>query len=86
MGYLPRKAANREWNEPKRRKCVAVNKAERSWTSDMETQSLEFVQLVFILIQYFLTLLFWDGNVYSVILRDCKNLRRDLELWTFKHC
>ena len=41
VGYLLRKAANREWNQPKR-KFVKVNKAERSWTSDMEMQSLEF--------------------------------------------
>ena len=34
VGYLPRKAANREWNQPKRKKCVAVNKAERSWRSE----------------------------------------------------
>jgi len=39
MEHLPRKAANKEWNQPKTRNCVAVNKAERSWTSDMETQS-----------------------------------------------
>jgi len=31
MGYLLRKAANREWNQPTRKKCVAVNKAERNW-------------------------------------------------------
>jgi hypothetical protein len=30
MGYLPRKAANREWNQTKRKKFVAVNKAERT--------------------------------------------------------
>jgi hypothetical protein len=29
MGYLLRKAANREWKYPKREKCVAVNKADR---------------------------------------------------------
>ena len=34
MGYLPRKAANREDNQPKRKKCVVVNKAERSWRSE----------------------------------------------------
>ena len=34
MGYLPRKTANREWSQPKRKKCVAVNKAERSWRSE----------------------------------------------------
>jgi hypothetical protein len=26
MGYLLRKAANREWNQPRRKKFVAVNK------------------------------------------------------------
>ena len=25
--YLPRRTANREWNQPKRKKCVAINKA-----------------------------------------------------------
>jgi hypothetical protein len=29
MGNLPKKAAHREWNQPKRKKIVAVNKAER---------------------------------------------------------
>ena len=29
--YLLRKTANREWNQPKRKKFVAVNKGERSW-------------------------------------------------------
>lgn len=29
--YLPRKADNREQKQPKRRKCVAVNKAQLSW-------------------------------------------------------
>jgi hypothetical protein len=33
VGYLLRKAANREWNQPKGEKCVAVNKAGRSWGS-----------------------------------------------------
>jgi hypothetical protein len=31
MGYLLRKAANRERNQPRRKKCVAVNEKERSW-------------------------------------------------------
>jgi hypothetical protein len=30
IGHLPRKAANRKWNQPKRSKCVSVNRAERS--------------------------------------------------------
>jgi hypothetical protein len=31
MDYLLRKAAKREWNHPKRKKCFASIKAERSW-------------------------------------------------------
>ena len=34
MGYLPRGAANREWNQPKRKKCAAVNKAKRIWRAE----------------------------------------------------
>jgi hypothetical protein len=34
MGYLLRKAVNREWNQPKRKICVVVNKAEK--TGDMK--------------------------------------------------
>ena len=30
-GYPTRKAANKEQNQPKRKQCVVVNKAERSW-------------------------------------------------------
>jgi hypothetical protein len=26
LDYLPRRTASREWNQPKRRKCVTVNK------------------------------------------------------------
>ena len=47
-----RKAANREWNQPRRKKFVTVNKDEKgvedlktALTSDMEMQSLEFAQL-----------------------------------------
>ena len=39
-------AANRVWNQTKRKNCVAVNKAERSWTSDMEMENLEYANLV----------------------------------------
>ena len=34
VGYLSRKATNREWNQAKRKKCVIVIKAERSWRSE----------------------------------------------------
>ena len=53
VGYLLRKAANREWNQPRRKNFVAVNEDEKgvgdlksALTSDMEMQSLEFSQLV----------------------------------------
>jgi len=66
MRYLLRKAANREWIQPKRKNCVAVNKAERSWTSDMEKHSLEFAQQIFglALVQYFLTMMFFGMAIY----------------------
>ena len=34
VGYLLRKAANREWNQPKRKNCAAINQAERNWRSE----------------------------------------------------
>ena len=52
MGYMLRKTANREWNQPRRKQFVAVNKDENgvgdlntALTSDMEMQSLKFAQL-----------------------------------------
>ena len=30
LGHLPRKAVNRKWNQSMRKKCVAINKDERS--------------------------------------------------------
>ena len=55
MGYLLKKAANREWNQPRRKKFVAVNKDEKevgdlkiTLTSDMEMQSLEFYPASFL--------------------------------------
>jgi hypothetical protein len=73
-GYLLRKAANREWNHPRRKKFVAVNKDEKgvgylkiTLTSDMERQNLEFAQLV--------SCLLW-----GLQLNDWMNLRRDFEL------
>jgi hypothetical protein len=51
--YLLRKAANREWKQPRRKKFVEVNKDEKgvedlktTLTSHMKMQSLEFSQLV----------------------------------------
>jgi hypothetical protein len=39
----------------------------------MEIQSLEIAPLVFglTLVQYFLTMTFWNGNVYPVMLEIC---------------
>lgn len=34
MEYLPRRAADQVQNQPKREMCVAVHRAERSWTSE----------------------------------------------------
>ena len=47
-----RKSAIREWNQPRRKKFVAVHKDKKirdlktALTSDMEMQSLEFAQLI----------------------------------------
>jgi hypothetical protein len=70
--YLPRKTPNKEWN-PAKRKFVTVNKGERSWILDIKMQSLKFCQLVsgIALVQYFLTMTFWNSNVNSVILEVC---------------
>ena len=58
-----KEASNQEWEQPKGKSCVAVNKDE-----ELEMQSLEFAQLVFGLafVQYFFTMMFWNGNVYPV--------------------
>jgi len=34
VGHLARKVSDWVWNQPKREKCVAVNKTERSWRSE----------------------------------------------------
>ena len=65
MGHLPRKAANREWSHPKRKKCIAVQKAEQSWKSedrfDIRHGDGEFevcpAGFGLALVQYFLTML-----------------------------
>ena len=36
MGYMLRKAANREWNQPRRKQFVAVNKEEKG-DGDLKT-------------------------------------------------
>jgi hypothetical protein len=56
MGYLLREASKREWNQPRRKNFVAVNKDEKgvgdlktTLKSDMEMQSLEFAKMVYCL-------------------------------------
>lgn len=50
MGCLPVRAANKEWDQPRRKKCAVVNAAESSWKStlaaDMEMQSSKLALLV----------------------------------------
>ena len=110
---LLRRAANRKWNQPKRKKCVEVNKADRSWRSEerfgIRHGDAEFGVspggFWFCFVQYFLTILQFATVTYILChymleacalflisiyrglqLRDCMSLRRDFELWTFKHC
>lgn len=49
---------------------VAINKAEKSQTTDRKMHSLEFSQpaLRLSLVQYIFTEMFWNGNIYSVML------------------
>jgi hypothetical protein len=74
MGYLLKNVGNREWNQPRRKKFVAVNIDEKgvgdlktTLTTDMEMQSLEFAQLI--------SCLTWELQ-----LSDWMDLRRDFEL------
>ena len=47
-----------------------------TFISDMEGQSSESLSLVFgfTLIQYFLSMTFWNGNIWPVILEVCEQL------------
>lgn len=55
---------------------VAINRAERSQTTDRTMHSLEFSQpaLSLSLVQYFFTKVFCNGNIYSVTLQVCELL------------
>ena len=70
MGFLQRKAASREWKQPKR-KCVAVNKAERSWRSeehfDIRHGDAEFRVSFGPVFSHCVPIpLFWNDNIHSV--------------------
>ena len=83
LGYLQRKAANRECNQPRRKKCVAVNKHERSWSSEehviIRHGDAEFGVssaglwpcLGSVFPNFGSVLPFWNGNVYLVMLEVC---------------
>jgi hypothetical protein len=68
MGYLLRKATNRESSTLK-----GIGDPQSSLTSDMEMLTLEFAQLAFgySLVQYFFNMMFQNGNVYSLMLEVC---------------
>jgi hypothetical protein len=54
VGYLLRKAANRDLNLPKKKNSAALNKAERRWRSeecfDIRHGDAEFAQLALVLL------------------------------------
>jgi hypothetical protein len=78
MGSLPRRVVNREWNQPKIKKCGSIIKAERSWRSEKHfdtrhrdaelrvcpTDIWSCFDLVFPLNAPFPPL--WSSNVYCV--------------------
>ena len=75
-GCLPRKAANREWNQLRRKNFVVVNKDEKG-VEDLKTALLPDMERDWSLPTWF-PVLFW-----ALQLSDWLNLRRDLELSTF---
>lgn len=83
LGYLLRKAADREWSQPKREKCLVVNKSERNWRSE-ECFDIRHGDIAFgvcpagFLLSFFGLVfphyapfpMFWNSNVYPVPLYD----------------
>lgn len=80
VGYLQRKIADIEWNHSKRKNCVSVNKAERSWRPEdwfgIRRGDAEFGVCPAgfwsyfgpVFPQYATFPLFWNSNVYLVLL------------------
>lgn len=78
MGYLPRRAADSKWTQPKRDKYITVSKDGRVEPSKplgirRGATVFEFALLDFgsPLVQYFFSMplpptLFWNGNTYSM--------------------
>ena len=77
--FLPRKAANREWSQPKEKQLFEVNKDGRNQRSeqlfDTGDGDVEFglspAGLWSYLVQNFLTMTLWNGNVYTVMFKVC---------------
>ena len=71
MVYLLRNAASnsKERNVLQSTKLKGARNLKNILTSDMETQSLQFAQLIFdlALVQYFLIMQSWNGKVYPVL-------------------
>ena len=71
MVYLLRNAASnsKERNVLQSTKLKGARDLKNILTSDMETLSLQFAQLIFDLafVQYFLIMHFWNGNIYPVL-------------------
>ena len=75
---IPRRAADRVWNQFKAERCVTVNSAERNWRSeeflDITHGDAEFGLCLdgfgIILTQYFLSMLYfllWGMDIYVAI-------------------
>jgi hypothetical protein len=77
MGYLLRKAANRKWNHPRRKKFVAVNKNEKGVGRSEDHFDIRHGDAVWSLPSWFPVLL------WGLQISDWVNLRRNFELWTF---
>lgn len=69
MGYLPRRAAGRDWRQPERVKCAAVSEVRRVEPSKPFGMKL-LLAFSLALAHHLLTLPpispFWNGNRYSV--------------------
>ncbi|KAL6037599.1 hypothetical protein STEG23_004918, partial [Scotinomys teguina] len=80
LGHLTREAANREWNQPQRKKYVDINKVEQRWRYDeyfdirhgdaeFEVSPSNFQSSFGAAIPHYAPFsAVWNGNVYPVLL------------------
>lgn len=53
IGYLPRRATNVQWNQPKKKKCDVFDKAEQDWKpGELLDMELGIITLTFFLYCY----------------------------------